>query len=594
MQPNITQIKTSAVKTVKDHFASTPEGCFRLLEEGAMPDREVLVIPPNIIGWETKIAYRGGWINVIITLTSHFPFRLPRVYFVTPPRQIPHMTPSRDNHICIAERYSTFLDISYPIKLVFESIDRAAQIIINGLDCINEDQFDFEFQRYWLLGMKEERFLSVIPPGLNAQLICFNTFTPPLAGISVFVSEELSGEARIWLKSLKRKITNVTKGIYLPITTPLRPPFPQTNHQVYKYLRTALNTKNFDKLNRFISSTWQSTIPVIFSFKRGSQEVFGGMILKRKQLSGAKKTICKGFRNRKIPANIQMLSCFGSYDIQKTNVCRVDSARLQSRVGNDKNDQIKKKKVTIIGCGAIGSRIALNLALNGVEKITLIDHDTLSFENIARHICDMNDVDSNKAVAVGKHLKRRMPHVEIVALQEDCMNTISSTPDIIQDNHIVISATGDKTFNLMLNESGISPATLYSWTELYGYSSHSILVLPQSGGCLNCKLDHNLNFKFECIVSSQEKILRQEVGCGSLYLPFSSIDSDAAAGYTSRLALSYLKDEILRSTIWTFYGDLDEAIKHGLELTTPTTNNFKLVRKQLSRRLGCKVCGGIK
>lgn len=593
MLPDISQIKTSAVRTIKDHFASNPEGCFQLLEEGAMPDRGVLVTPPNIIGWETKIAYKGDWINVLITLTSHFPFRLPRVYFVSPPHQIPHMTPSRDNHICIAERYSTFLDISCPIKLVFESIDRAAKIIVNGLDCINEDQFDFEFQRYWLLGMKEEKFLSVIPPSLNAQLVCFNTFTPPLAGISVLVSKDLSGEARIWLKNLKRKITNVTKGIYLPTTTPLRPPFPQKNYQVYKYFKAALNTINFSKFNKFIGSTWQSTIPVIFSFKRESQEVYGGIILKRKKLSGAKKTICKGFRNSNIPASIQMLSCFGTYDIQKTNVCRVDSARLQSRVGNDNHDQIKNKKVTIIGCGAIGSRVALNLALNGVEQITLIDNDTLSFGNIARHICSMNDIDSNKAVAVGEHLKRRIPHVEVVPLQEDCMDTISSTPNIIQDNHLVISATGDKTFNLMLNESRISPATLYSWTEVYGYSSHSILVLPQLGGCLNCKLDHNLNFKFECVISSQEKILRQEIGCGSVYLPFSSIDSDSAAGYTSRLALCYLKGEIPKSIIWTFYGDLDEATKQGLKLATPITNNFKLVRKQLHKRLGCKICGGI-
>ncbi|MDH5561867.1 MAG: hypothetical protein OEY59_13540, partial [Deltaproteobacteria bacterium] len=334
MQPDITQIKASAVKTVKDHFASHPEGCFRLLEEFEIPDQGKLVNPPNIIGWETQIAYEGSWINIIVTLTSHFPFRLPRVYFVNPPRQIPHMTPSRGNHICIAERYSTFLDISYPSKLVFESIDRGAKIIVDGLDRINEDQFDFEFQRYWLLGMSEERYLSVISPGLNAQLVCFNTFTPPLAGISVLVSEDLPGKATTWLKNLKRKITNVTKGIYLPTTTPLRPPFPQKNHQAYKYFKAALSTKNFDEFNRFISSTWQRNLPVIFSFKSESQEVYGGIILKRQKLAGANKSICKGFRNSKIPAKIQMLFCFGSYDIQKTNVCRIDSDRIQSRVGN--------------------------------------------------------------------------------------------------------------------------------------------------------------------------------------------------------------------------------------------------------------------
>lgn len=593
MRPDISQIKVAAIKTVEEHFASHPDGCFRLLEKSEIPDQGKGVNPPNIIGWETKIAHKGSWIEIIITLTSHFPFRLPRIYFVSPPRQIPHMTPSRDNDICIAERHSTFLDISSPCKLVFESIDRAAKLIVNGLDRNNEDQFDYEFQRYWLLGMSENRYLSIIPPGLNAQSAYFNTFTPPLAGISVLVSKDLSEKATVWLNNLQRKITSVTKGIYLPTTTPLRPPFPQKNHQAYQYLKTATSNRNFQILDKFISSSWQSNLPVIFSFKRESQDVYGGMILKRKKLTGAKKTICNGFRNSKIPAKFQMLSCFGSYDIQKINVCRVDRGRLQSRVGNENSDLIRDKQVLIIGCGAVGSRIALNLALNGVEKLTLIDHDTLSFENIARHICSMNDIDHNKAVAVEQHIKRRVPYVEIVSLPGDCMEIISSTPDIIKGSHIVISATGDKTFNLMLNQSGISPATLYAWTELYGYASHSILVLPQSGGCLNCKLDHNLDFKFECVVSPQEKILRHEIGCGSVYLPFSSIDSDAAAGYASRLALSYLKGLIPRSIIWTFYGDLDEAIRQGLELTTPTTNNFKLVKKQLPRKLGCQICGDI-
>jgi ubiquitin-protein ligase len=115
----------SAIKTVAEHFASIPDGCFRLLEKSEIPDQAQWVNPPNIIGWETQIAYKGSWIKIIITLTSHFPFRLPRIYFISPPRQIPHMTPSRDNDICIAERHSTFLDIASPSKLVFESNERA-------------------------------------------------------------------------------------------------------------------------------------------------------------------------------------------------------------------------------------------------------------------------------------------------------------------------------------------------------------------------------------------------------------------------------------------------------------------------------------
>ncbi|MEJ2033599.1 MAG: ThiF family adenylyltransferase [Deltaproteobacteria bacterium] len=284
-----------------------------------------------------------------------------------------------------------------------------------------------------------------------------------------------------------------------------------------------------------------------------------------------------------------MLSCFGNYEIQKANATRVDSTRLQSRVGNE-NNLLRDKEVLIIGCGAIGSRIALNLALNGIENISLMDHDCFSIENITRHICDINYVGWNKAKAVERHLKIRVPHINVIPYETDAMETMNSTPDILKNNHIVISATGDKTFNLMLNESRISPATLYSWTELFGYASHAILTLTNSGGCLNCKLDQKLKFKFECIVSPPEELLRHEIGCGSVYLPFSSIDSNTAADYASRLALSYLRGLITKSTIWTFYGDLNEAVRQGLDLSAPPENNFKLVKSIMSRKLGCRIC----
>src|ERR1700682_3107626 len=54
------------------------------------------------------------------------------------------------------------------------------------------------------------------------------------------------------------------------------------------------------------------------------------------------------------------------------------------------------KHVALVGCGSGGSAIALIAARAGVGKFTVIDHDTLSLENIGRHMLSRGDVGKPK------------------------------------------------------------------------------------------------------------------------------------------------------------------------------------------------------
>lgn len=56
--------------------------------------------------------------------------------------------------------------------------------------------------------------------------------------------------------------------------------------------------------------------------------------------------------------------------------------------------------VTVIGCGAIGSFAALNLAKMGLKNITVFDHDTVSIENMSNQFFRFSDINTNKATAL--------------------------------------------------------------------------------------------------------------------------------------------------------------------------------------------------
>ena len=56
--------------------------------------------------------------------------------------------------------------------------------------------------------------------------------------------------------------------------------------------------------------------------------------------------------------------------------------------------------VTIIGCGAIGSFLGLQLAKMGVTNLKLYDHDTVSIENMSNQFFRFKDIGKTKSSAL--------------------------------------------------------------------------------------------------------------------------------------------------------------------------------------------------
>lgn len=61
---------------------------------------------------------------------------------------------------------------------------------------------------------------------------------------------------------------------------------------------------------------------------------------------------------------------------------------------------LEEARVHIIGCGAIGSHLALQLAKMGLTNLVLYDMDTVSIENMSNQGFRMSDIGKNKAEAL--------------------------------------------------------------------------------------------------------------------------------------------------------------------------------------------------
>lgn len=69
--------------------------------------------------------------------------------------------------------------------------------------------------------------------------------------------------------------------------------------------------------------------------------------------------------------------------------------------------------VSIIGCGSFGSAIADMLVRAGVGKLTLIDPELFSIENVGRHVLTQKDVGRPKAQALAARLLEINPELNV-------------------------------------------------------------------------------------------------------------------------------------------------------------------------------------
>lgn len=76
-------------------------------------------------------------------------------------------------------------------------------------------------------------------------------------------------------------------------------------------------------------------------------------------------------------------------------------------------DVMKEKCAVIIGCGSVGSLVAMELARSGVEKYVLCDADNLEYHNICRHQCGVDDVGDLKVNAIKRKILNINPKAQV-------------------------------------------------------------------------------------------------------------------------------------------------------------------------------------
>ena len=156
---------------------------------------------------------------------------------------------------------------------------------------------------------------------------------------------------------------------------------------------------------------------------------------------------------------------------------------------------LREKKITLVGVGAIGGFLAQALVRLGAGagqqgNLKLIDSDHLSVDNISRHLLGFDSIGEFKVEAVAKRLASEFPYASgVIPLAVDALQL----PDIFGCD-LLIDATGSESFSRALNDrrllklragQAVSPA-LHIWIAGNGDAVQGLLCPDAASACLMC------------------------------------------------------------------------------------------------------------
>lgn len=113
------------------------------------------------------------------------------------------------------------------------------------------------------------------------------------------------------------------------------------------------------------------------------------------------------------------------------------------------------RRVTVVGAGSVGSKIAETLLRSGVHHLTLVDGDVMLPGNLERHALDWRDVGFRKVHGLKRRLLHIVPGAAIQVVDANLnwqrsARTHAWQVEALAAGHVVVDATGDPATALFL------------------------------------------------------------------------------------------------------------------------------------------------
>lgn len=421
-----------------------------------------------------------GQLKILLGIKDWDFLDYPEIYVIGGLEKFPQLRPHLDKSggLCYFAPRSVILDRYDPATAIAQSLQQAeavlAQILSNAAYRFTDVQN--EFLVHWAREEPAalEVYMGAAAKGTKAGAIHFlqtgKTFAiitdqPDSAQVlaSVIGLGPLKpSENRCWLFWTKR----------LP---PVPAHFPRTLSELFEWMKT-WDEAMYHEFQRFLARDEAygfELLPVAVHSPVGWIGFMFSVVV-----AGAKKAV--EFKQR--------LHEHGkSIEVQRMAITDISPEFVHSR--NLAFRDLSGKRISLVGCGAIGSHLGAALVRLGAGAggglLRMVDFEALGPENLGRHYLGYDKLGEPKAKALRAELLRQFPLAKIEAVDKDVVDVST-----LFACDLVIDATGEEALSEYLNGAWLERASpipvLYVWIKGNGECVQCLWVDRQEFACLRC------------------------------------------------------------------------------------------------------------
>ncbi|MHA1985372.1 MAG: HesA/MoeB/ThiF family protein [Promethearchaeota archaeon] len=173
-------------------------------------------------------------------------------------------------------------------------------------------------------------------------------------------------------------------------------------------------------------------------------------------------------------------------NLTEEQIQRYSRQIVLKEVGGIGQKKLLNSKVTIIGCGGLGSPVAFYLTAAGIGTLQIIDFDTVDLSNLHRQILHFtSDLNKKKTQSAFEKLHQLNPDVKIEVVNDILMP--NNIIDILEGSSFVIDGSDNIPTKMLINDACIQLKIPFTIAGVVRFNGQIMTVDPEKKtACYRC------------------------------------------------------------------------------------------------------------
>src|SRR5690348_3330578 len=165
---------------------------------------------------------------------------------------------------------------------------------------------------------------------------------------------------------------------------------------------------------------------------------------------------------------------------------RYSRQALFAPIGPEGQERIRRSKVALVGCGAIGASACTLLARAGVGALRIIDRDYVEPSNLQRQLL-FDEEDARQSLPKAEAAARKIAGINSeVAVEPHVKDLTSQTIHLLKHVDLILDCTDNFETRYLINDFAVKHGVGWIYAAAVGSYCVTMTVLPGETPCLVC------------------------------------------------------------------------------------------------------------